>query len=90
MGEMSKNLRLDRKATYQIKVQGDASANLTEWLEDASIKLDRPSSGIAVTTLTGTVQDQAGLHGLLNRIHDLNIPLVSLQLIDPKILNVEE
>ena len=87
---MRKNLRLDRKATYQIKVQGDASANLTEWLEDASVKLDRPSSGPAVTTLIGTVQDQAGLHGLLNRIRDLNIPLLSIHLIDPHILHTKE
>ena len=84
------NLRLDRKATYQIKLQGDASASLGEWLEEASIMLDRPSGGPTVTTLTGTVQDQAGLHGLLNRIRDLNIPLLSLQLIDPKILNPKE
>jgi hypothetical protein len=87
---MIKNLRLDRKATYQIKLQGDASANLIEWLEGARVELDRPSGGPAVTTLTGTVQDQAGLHGLLNRIRDLNIPLLSLQLIDPQILNPKE
>jgi aromatic ring-cleaving dioxygenase len=39
---MIKNLRLDRKATYQIKLQGDASANLIEWLEGARVELDHP------------------------------------------------
>lgn len=87
---MSENLRLDHKATYQIKLQGDAKEGLMDWLDEATIKLDRLSGGPVVTTLTGTVQDQAGLHGLLNRIRDLNIPLLSLQLIDPQILHPKE
>jgi len=35
------------------------------------------------TILTGQVVDQAALHGLLNRIRDLNLPLLSLERIDP-------
>ena len=38
---------------------------------------------------TGIVQDQAALHGLLNRIRDLGIPLLSVQLINPVITKKE-
>jgi hypothetical protein len=36
-----------------------------------------------ITSLTGEVADQSALHGVLNRIRDLNIPLISVQLISP-------
>ena len=90
MEETIKNLRLDHAATYRIQVQGRVRDGLADWLQEVSVRMDRLSGGPTITTLTGTVQDQAGLHGLLNRIRDLNIPLLSVRLIDPQILDAKE
>ncbi|MCK4831871.1 MAG: hypothetical protein KAS81_03845, partial [Anaerolineales bacterium] len=47
------------------------------------ITIENDESGRTVTLLSGEVADQSALHGLLNRIRDLSIPLISVQLIGP-------
>lgn len=73
-------------ATYQIKVQGRLRKGWADWFDDLTVTVEQSESKPTITTLTGLVQDQAALHGLLNRIRDLSIPLLSVQLIDPPIL----
>ena len=48
----------------------------TDWLNDLTIKVDQ-----GITTLTGTVADQPALHGLLVKIRDLGLPLLSVEYI---------
>jgi len=64
----------DEQATYQIKVQGILDETWSEWLGDLAVT-HLPDGD---TLLTGPVRDQAALHGLLNKIRDLGIPLLSL------------
>jgi hypothetical protein len=52
-------------------------------MNELEIVTEPISNDITITTLTGIVKDQSGLHGLLNRIRDLSIPLISVQFIDP-------
>jgi hypothetical protein len=47
------------------------------------ITIENDESGRTVTLLSGEVADQSALHGLLNRIRYLGIPLISVQLIGP-------
>ena len=61
--------------TYQIRVQGHLSARLAAWFEGLAIANE--SNGEA--TLTGPVRDQAELHGLIARVRDLNLSLVSIR-----------
>ncbi len=58
---------------YQIRIEGHLE-NLTEWVDGLSIKLEDDGN----TMLTGPIVDQAALYGLLKKIHDLGIPLVSV------------
>jgi hypothetical protein len=53
---------------YRIEVQGRLDESWTSWFDDMTI-----------TTLSGVVADQAALHGLLARIRDLGLPLLSVQ-----------
>jgi hypothetical protein len=73
-------LHLDRPARYRLRLQGRVSANWADWLSDpvAAFEAGGPA---AVTILTGTVQDQASLFGLLSFIRDLAVPLIALELI---------
>jgi hypothetical protein len=59
---------------YQIRVRGHLSEKRAEWFDGLSI--ENQPNGEAV--LTGPVPDQAALHGLLIRIRDLGLPLLSV------------
>jgi hypothetical protein len=72
---MNSNLSLSQPAIYQIRVQGCLEDRWAGWFE--GMTLDRDDAG-HTTTLTGAVPDQAALHGLLARIRDLGLPLLSL------------
>lgn len=76
---------IDRPMTYQIKVKGKLDESWSDWLEGMAVMYESGNDGTGVTTLTGVVKDQAALHGILNRIRDLNILLLSVQRIPPEI-----
>jgi hypothetical protein len=73
---MTNGRELDRREVYQIKVQGGLPQNWSDWFSGMTITVENESDGPPVTTLTGTV-DQSALHGILAKIRDLNLKLVS-------------
>jgi hypothetical protein len=68
----------DQQATYQICVQGRLGERWLSWFDDLAIVVEIGSDGTPITTLTGAVQDQAGLRGILNKLWDLNLALLSV------------
>ena len=64
---------------YEIRLQGHLNQRWADQLEGLSFRLD--SAGI--TSLSGPLTDQAALHGVLNRIRDLGIPILSVQRVGP-------
>ena len=76
-------LQRTQPAKYQIKIQGKQTEGWADWMDDLEIITERVSEVTTLTTITGVVKDQAGLHGLLNRIRDLNIPIISVQFVNP-------
>ena len=64
---------------HEIRVQGHLDSRWADWLE--GLALTHESDG--TTTLTGPLADQAALHGVLNRIRDLALPIVSVRRVGP-------
>ncbi|MFN2241254.1 MAG: hypothetical protein ACK2U2_03125 [Anaerolineae bacterium] len=72
---MSESVKRDEAAFYEIRVQGMLDQGWSEWLGGLDVKpLDSGE-----TVLAGLVRDQAALHGLLNKIRDLGLPLLGLE-----------
>ncbi|MGC5224463.1 hypothetical protein ACPW96_18010 [Micromonospora sp. DT81.3] len=61
---------------YEIRLRGQLDQRWSEWFE--GFTLTNQSDG--TTTLTGAVVDQAALHGLLRRVGDLGVTLISLNM----------
>ena len=61
-------------ALYQIRIKGHLGSQWTDWFDSMSITLEDNGD----TLLTGPVTDQAALYGLLKKVRDLGMPLVSI------------
>jgi len=64
---------------YQIRLKGHLGSQWTDWFEGLIITLEENGD----TLLTGPVVDQAALHGLLKKVRDLGMPLVSVSPVEP-------
>jgi hypothetical protein len=75
-------LGLDRPATYQIKVQGRLDERWSDWFGGMTITVELEGDGLPITTLTGTVADQAALQGILRALYTLGLPVRSVTCIE--------
>jgi hypothetical protein len=71
---MSSDTGPDQPTTYQVRIKGHLGPEWTDWFGGLAITLENNGD----TLLTGLVVDQAALHGLLRRVRDLGMPLVSV------------
>ena len=68
---------------YEIRLKGHLDDRWTDWF--SGLTITREDNG--ETLLTGPVVDQAALHGLLRKVRDLGLPLVSVIHVKPKQAN---
>ena len=64
---------------YEIRLKGHLDDRWAEWFEGLTITLEENGD----TLLTGPVTDQAALYGLLKKVRDLGMPLVSVNFVNP-------
>ena len=69
----------DQPTVYQIRIKGHLSRQWTDWFEGLTLTLEEDGD----TLLTGQVTDQAALHGLLKKVRDLGVPLLSVNCVEP-------
>ena len=70
---------------YEIRIAEELGAVWAEWFEGLSIRIETcPEDGRPVTVLYGPIPDQPALHGVLNKIRDLNLVLLSVKICEPK------
>jgi len=72
---MTDGRAFDEQAIYQITVKGSIDQSWSDWFD--GFILTPQAEG--TTHLTGPLPDQAALHGLLGRIRDLGLPLLSVR-----------
>lgn len=65
-------------AIYRIVVQGHVALYWSQWFGDLAATCTQDPGGLPVTVLTGPVADQPALRGILNKLWDLNLTLVSV------------
>ena len=70
---------LTTPARYRLRVQGQLGAQWADWFEGFTLSWQAPGE----TVLVGQVIDQAALHGLLNAIRDLGLPLLEVRPLEP-------
>ena len=63
---------------YEIRLRGRLDEHWAAWFDGSTIS----HQGDGVTVLSGYIPDQAALHGLLHRVRDLGLPLVSVTRVD--------
>ena len=72
---MSDTRQFSGRGLYEIRVQGNLDLRWSDWFDALSIT----PVGDGETLLTGSVADQAALHGVLHKIRDLGLPLLSVR-----------
>jgi hypothetical protein len=70
---------LNQPVVYQIRIKGHLGHQWTDWFGGLTITLEDNGE----TLLTGPVIDQAALHGLLKKVRDLGLPLLSVNCVEP-------
>ena len=78
----ARNRAVKNPKVYQIKLRGRLDPSWSDWFNGMTLTFDYGGDGSPVTTLTGVVVDQASLHGLLAKISDLNLTLISVTLVE--------
>jgi hypothetical protein len=76
----------DEPGLYEIRLKGHLGDRWADWFEGLTIT--REDNGD--TLLTGPVVDQAALHGLLKKVRDLGMPLISVNRIEPGQANASD
>jgi hypothetical protein len=74
-GDRMAKEKADEQVIYRIKVQGRLDDRWSEWFSGLTITVE--SDAPPITTMTGVI-DQAALRGILNKVWDLNLALVSV------------
>jgi hypothetical protein len=69
----------DESGLYEIRLKGYLDGRWASWFEGMTITLDDNGE----TLLTGLVVDQAALHGVLRKVRDLGMPLISVMRMKP-------
>jgi hypothetical protein len=64
---------------YQIRIKGHLGQQWTDWFDGLTITLEYNGD----TLLTGVLVDQAALHGILKKVRDLGMPLLSVNSVGP-------
>lgn len=78
--EQLSNPNADQQTVYQFRIKGHLGQQWMNWFEGLTITLEEDGN----TLLSGPVIDQSAIHGILKKIRDLGMPLLSVNAIGLK------
>jgi hypothetical protein len=76
---MSETLSASEAGRYEIRIKGHLDSRWAAWFD--GLNLTNSSDG--TTVIRGFVADQSALHGLLQKVRDVGLPLISVTRLDP-------
>jgi hypothetical protein len=77
--EINSEIDPGQPTVYQIRIKGHLGRHWTDWFEGLTLTLEDNGE----TLLTGPMVDQAALHGVLRKVRDLGVPLLSVSRVEP-------
>ena len=77
--ELNSEIDPGQPLVYQIRIKGHLGREWTDWFGGLTITLEDNGEML----LTGPVVDQAALHGVLRKVRDLSMPLLSVSRVEP-------
>ena len=75
----TRNNKTDQSIVYEIRIKGHLDSEWSDWFDNLSITQEEDG----VTLLTGPFVDQAAFYGLLKRLNEFCLPLISFKKIEP-------
>ena len=78
---------INSKNRYEIKIHGPMEQSWRDWFGDAKARVEILADDRQATTFTDVVMDQAGLVGLIRRLHGLGVVLISIIRLDAPFTN---
>lgn len=85
-GILNSEMNPGQPLVYQIRLKGHLGRHWTDWFDGLTIALEDNGE----TLLTGPVADQAALHGLLKKVRDFGMPLISVIGVKPDQADISE
>lgn len=76
--QSEQEVAMDKQRVYQIRVIGQLGEHQWDWLEYMEISVSQDEGFGTVTAITGLVEDQALLHGMLYRLYSVGYVLISV------------
>lgn len=76
---MSRSMSLNSLNKYEIRIDGQPDDSWLNWFGEAEVRVEALSDTSQMTTFSNVIMDQAGLVGLIRRLHGLGIVLISIQ-----------
>jgi hypothetical protein len=67
-------MQINQGGRYEIRLQGHLEPRWADWFDGLSLRQESDGT----TVLSGSVVDQAALHGLLGKVRDLGLPLIAV------------
>jgi hypothetical protein len=80
MNEIPNDFRIEpfpAETVYELRISGRLGNSTRTWFEDLDVTVDESSSPVQ-TIIQGSMRDQAALYGLISRIRDLGLTLLSV------------
>ena len=84
MNETPDDFRIEpfpAETVYELRISGRLGHSLQTWFEDMDVTVDESSSPVQ-TIIQGPMRDQAALYGLISRIRDLGLTLLSVNRVE--------
>ncbi len=82
MKKVDQRLRMDQPVIYRVEVQGQFDKRWSDWFDGMTVTVRSGEGIVSITTLVGTVADQAALQGMLRSLYNFGFPILSISHIE--------